>query len=333
MVVLALIEGKVPAKPGFVADANRWAAALDYSRSLHATLPFLLTLDSCSWNGELPASTQEKFESELRRGRMVQALLDHELSLALGILKRERVDVLLLKGAELGRRYYSERLRRPMTDIDLLVRDADFARTLSLFIAQGFRAVGRDYPGRFRTELSRDGNPVVEVHARLLAGETASEVEGYWRRSESVVFPDLDCPVRVLEATDNLSYLIRHAGVQHIVESPLWLLDVRQLIQKETIDWSRFLARAERFRFSSAAWFVLTLSRAEVPAFVLTELEERVSGLRRALLRRLSRGLFPLVPRSRLWTFAGRFLLRDGAGQALAYFLERHRRLAFFPKT
>lgn len=323
-------------RPPFVLEPKAWNAALEFAGRLHASVPFLATVTKASWGNELPPSTRDSFEGALGRGRMVLGLLDHELQLALSVLQREEIPVMLLKGAELGRRFYPERLLRPMTDVDLLVPEADFARAVALFESRNYHSVGVGYPGRFRTELSREGSyPVVELHSRIIAGDDEASVRGYWAKSQRVKLEDLATEVRVLCPTDGLIYLIRHGAVQHVLESPLWLCDIHFLIeaQQEALDWDAFLLGCRKAHFNTAAWFVLSyLSErweTPVPPHVVRALAARVSPWRRALLRFLGEParLFPQGRRSRPWLMAARYCFRDDALHAARYFFERFRRL------
>lgn len=323
--------------PTFLRHAASWDGALAYAERNHIRLTFLTTLDRVPWKGDLPAEIFARFEAALRKERMVLALLDHEMELATETLLNANIPVLVVKGMDVGRRYYPDRTFRPMTDVDLLVPERSFHGAISRLTQENFRPVGVNYPGRMRTEMSREAiYPVVELHGRLLASDTERTVERYWNRSRSGALPSLRRELRVLGPTDHLVYLIQHSAVQHLVDTPIWLCDLHFLIEaeKENIDWEELIRRSRHQRCEVATWFLLRWLRdrwqTAVPEKFLLQLEETISGLRRWSLSRLGspEKLFPLNQRKWSWVLGARFALKDSGLQALRYLASRQLRLA-----
>ena len=344
------------ALPRRFSDPTFWEDALSYSQMIHATLPFLSGLTAYSWKTSLPVPTLEKLEAELRRERMFLALLDIETSIALEALEGVAIPVILLKGADVSRRLYPKKTLRPMKDIDLLVSISDFPIALEHLKSRGYQQIGSLYPGRFRVELARSNeSPVIELHTRLLSTDRSSDTERHWKNAVPADFPDLPgrlyTNVYLLDYTDCLSYLVRHAGKQHLLESPVWLNDIHLLIKNslviknspviksnlvtenspviennlDRINWAEFQKEMKHHQSTSAAWFVLKLIEAHwhtpIPAQVLAALSPKPDSIQfRFLSERLSPQIwFSSKPRSWGSVLRARLLLHDTLYHASGY--------------
>ncbi len=318
-------------RPSFLRDASAWTQALAQAELLHSALPFADAVARAPWRDEIPAGAREAIEARRARERMLLALLDHELELSLGALSRARIPVLLVKGMDLGRRFYPDRACRPMTDADILVPEGSYTHAMEALASEGFRAVGSLEPKRVRVELSRGPQcPVVELHRRLLADSTPAETAALWERSCLQRFADLEHPVRVLSAEDSIEYLVRHGAIQHLAETPVWLNDLFFLLRgsQPPVGWERIISALKAKRARSGAWFALSLIASwgvDVPRAVLDALGRPLGPLRRSILAAEARPeiWFSPEPRSLAWVIRSRFLLRESAWEALKYGVTR----------
>ena len=244
------VLGVLRPEGGAVAEApslshREWEYAVGFAESVHSALPFLASASKASWRPGLPEGVQLLVEERLYRERLWMALLDHEVERSVGRLLDSRVPVIVLKGMDLARRFYPERSLRPMADVDLLVPQAKFSEALEILGRGGYRVAGPFPEGRFRVELCRKGGlPQVELHSRLLAGDTETETHGLWDRSREGQLPGLPRGARVLDSSDLFTYLVRHSAVQHLMESPVWLNDLHHVVGSSgrLIDWDRALS-------------------------------------------------------------------------------------------
>ncbi len=326
---------KLSLPPPELDSPDFWRAAHHYAETLHAALPFMVRLQRSSWLTQVPSSVQEFFEKELSRERIRLALLDTEGTLAIQTLENAKIPTLILKGMDVARRYYPERILRPMTDIDLLVPVDRYAQAIGALNQQGFRTVGQIYPGRFRVELARSSfHPVIEIHTQLLKTDTPQSISQLWIQSELAGFSDLSPSVRVLNEMDCLSYLVRHAAVQHLIESPIWLNDVHYLIQSRIrnhrpVAWDSFVQEMNHYQARSAGWFMLNLLKKEwntsVPSNVLAALQPKAHTFRYRFLSQQSQleRWFPVSPRTWGWVFKARYYLKDSFVNAMLAFGER----------
>jgi hypothetical protein len=134
---------------------------------------------------------------------------------AIQALKEHRVEPILGKGWAVASAYARPGLR-PVGDLDLYVRDADFDRA--------------------RAAVASIGSPV-DLHRGC--PEVDPSFEEVFDRA--VIRPCGELPVRCFGPADHLRLVIRHL-LRHGAWRSLWLCDVAALIEFEGIDWSRVLA-------------------------------------------------------------------------------------------
>ncbi|MCM2323265.1 MAG: nucleotidyltransferase family protein [Oligoflexia bacterium] len=312
-------------RPSFFQQNEAWDALLGYAERIHATLPLLSVISRNAWFAEVAPPIRAKIETALRRERAILALLECELEAALSVLQRAGLPCIVLKGMDLGPRYYPECIFRPMRDVDLLVPSARFEEALSLLAQNGYAQVGPLPPGRVRVELGRSPDlPTVELHRHLQEGDTEEQTAAIWSRSREMA----------LGIEDQLAFLIRHSLVQHLLESPVWLNDLHFVIEspefQQRASWKRLLTLIEARSSTCAAWFALSLLRSRVgtriPQELITELRGRAGRLRTGLLEQRKKNLdawFTVAHRSPGWVISSRFLLRDNAWDAVSYAIRR----------
>jgi|GEM_PF-1946907 len=319
-------------------SARFWTECLAFAETIHAVAPFCSAVLKQTWADRIEEGSLLRLNERITRERMLLAVLDQELDEALFQLISSQVPVAVLKGADLARRYYPERALRPMADVDLFVRPDLFTEALTVLGKAGYRAVGPFPEGRFRIELARDRGgvyqcPTVEIHRQLLAGDDDAHTQRIWERTIEGAVPGLPRSARSLRPDDNLVYLIRHAAVQHAIESPVWMNDIHWLIETESgrgcIDWDQVIWRLAHERALSAGFVVFSLLGREwgtrIPEEILRQAGQRLGWVKRGLLSPLarSRNLFPERGRGKGWLVRSRFLLRDGVYDAWKYGIGR----------
>jgi hypothetical protein len=326
---LAASSAELP-RPAFLLEQSSWREALEHATAIHAGSLFARSVERASWYERVPFLSSLRLDECLKRERMSLAILDGELDVALDCLISARLPVMALKGADLARRFYVERLQRPMADVDLLVPFDSFHEALLVMGRAGFRVVGSLPEGRVRIELSRHGGgAIVELHRAPQAGDSREWLSAVWQRSLEGAISGLPRQVRAMAVEDLVSYLIRHAAVQHALESPIWLNDLHLVIQGAPgLDWERVASELLARRAAAAGFLVLSLLHADWSTPVPAEPRARLGralGLarRRALMGRLEAARWFTDPRSTAWLSRARFLLRDSAWDAVRYAIAR----------
>lgn len=305
-----------------------WNAGIEKARSLHAELPFLYNADRWGWFEALSNNTRVDMTDRLRRQKIFLSLLDIELSHVQNLLEEKKIPLMVIKGADLARRVYARPELRPMADIDILVPRQLFETTIKQLLNAGYQSIHAEKTRGHRVELSRGhAMPVIELHSRLSTSDLDSKE--IWKHSVPLEIAPHQI-VQRLGDEDCLAYLIRHAGVQHLIESPLWLNDLHFLILKNsTMRWDRVLEKLRGTESIFAAWFLLEMLSqlwlTPVPEECLIEMGKSVPAWRKNLLKTYfgSMDWFNSTPRNFTWVVKNRFLLRDRAGKAMLYGVAR----------
>ena len=333
-------------EPAFVEDRSAWRETIEFATRLHAAPVAAERALSASWVMRIPSEIRSELESLLRVERMRLALLENELDRSLHALLGAGLPVTVLKGMDLGRRLYTSRLHRPMTDVDLWVPDRAWDAALQAMAGAGYHEVAPSRSSRVRREFTRasiseEATGIVELHRHLQSGDSIQMSSEIWSRTLTGELPGLPKEARILHPSDQLAYLIRHCAIQHRLESPIWLNDLFFVLEAEGFDPSlltELSVRAQAGRFVSATWFCLYLlklwSDAEIPHRLLKDLARKSGLIRTAWLGpkmdpdgwflESGRGLRSPTHPSWLMT---RLMLRDDVWNAFSHAVSRDKPL------
>jgi hypothetical protein len=188
--------------------------------------------------------------------------LDRGLRRAISVLTAAGIDACALKGPALARRLYSPAAVRYSVDVDLLVRPADLATALEAFAAAGYVAESgatAEYLLKYshHVELSRPGEPPIELHFRAYAGfgiELPADV--LFARAQRFDLGD-GVSVLVPAPEEEFVYLAAHAAGHSFIRL-VWLYDLKLFCSKyRATDWRRVAELAERHSVKSAVTYTL----------------------------------------------------------------------------
>lgn len=250
----------------------------------------------------------------------------NRLATVAGVLSEREIPYVLLKGMALSHTVYEDHVR-PMSDVDLWLRQEDIPVAAQALVDAGLRLVAKqerpielqmlsDGELRFLTE---DGG-LIEVHWSPYAGwwlqRTANvDNEGMWQRIEplrlwepaageqiAAAADDRKELAHCLSPEDTVLHLAVHAAVNH--QFGMWgirsIVDVSTVISRCDLDWQRLVIQAHRWRLATALWVVLRLEQLLVGGedldVVLTALQP--PRWKRALLERAIGPQFLLEQRS-----------------------------------
>jgi hypothetical protein len=156
-----------------------------------------------------------------REARISAFVWSETLRSTLAEFHRRGVRVISLKGPWLAQRLYGDTALRLYSDLDLLVKKADFARSEEVLSGLGFSpAARRDDYARTWTR----GGITLELHDDVenpLAFDFA--IEEAWDRAQLADFEGV--PTRLLAPSDELRFLCLH-GVRHRFERLSHVLDL-----------------------------------------------------------------------------------------------------------
>jgi Uncharacterised nucleotidyltransferase len=174
-------------------------------------------------------------------------------------------ELLLIKGAALACRYYSDLGLRPMVDFDFMVKPESAPCVLNHLKASGWKKPqwyeqqerigqipkGLSFSNSHARNLQRSDGIEIDLHWNLMAdlcGTTMNET--FWDAAVPMRLPD-GSQVRTLELSDLLFHCCLHGLVWSPARSTRWVADAVILLQNnESIRWQRLIDVAERFGYT-----------------------------------------------------------------------------------
>jgi hypothetical protein len=220
------------------------------------------------------------------------------LAVVLSDFAAHGIDVLVLKGADVLPRLYGVWGARSLTDVDLLVRDADLPAIDRIVRARGYEPLIDGNPA-YRHP---DGSLVLDLVTTVWYAEDAADV---WRRA---VRRDLGgVGIRAMGAEDLLIYLTAYSVLHRGHFVPAFASDVALLVRKEPLDWDFVVEESARWHLKIPLYHGLSHAADHEPVAIPDHVWRRLapaSAVERAL-QRLLRALVTDEPLDGL----GHFLL------------------------
>ncbi len=176
-------------------------------------------------------------EARLRLQRLVmhdqreRAALDRAMGVAVATLAGAGIESILLKGAALGMTLYREGVLRPMSDVDLLVRETALAPALDALAAAGFglpdardRAFWREAYYNLPTTAPGAGAVSVEMHWSIAQERHRPDLEGLFARAREAVKGERS--YRVFSLPDLLLHQVLHHAYHTFQPKLIWIHDL-----------------------------------------------------------------------------------------------------------
>jgi len=210
------------------------------------------------------------------------------------------MEVMLLKGAALAVTRYGSFARRPMSDLDLMVRGGAAQEARDALLRAGWMKSGLEQLEEFFADhhhlpalVDAQGTGVkLEIHTSLFfrGHPFRLDARDIWERAERVDVQGRQAWVP--GELDELLHLCLHFAWSHMMGSGAWrtFRDLDVLLSGSTVDWERFVPLAVRSRGASCCYWTFRLagevSGVHVPAHVLDALRPQLPG---AVLNRVER--------------------------------------------
>ncbi len=212
-------------------------------------------------------------------------LLLDELGKVLSALKDELVPVIVLKGGALLDTIYKDIGLRPLTDIDLLIKEEDFPRAQNVLRGMGYRNTP-SYPedfikGEVIVDLHWDLINITRVRSRKMAHSV--ELDEIWENSRPTKVANIEA--RVLSPEDMVMELSLHLTLHHGLSRMVWFMDIALLVSfySDEIDWDRLVKKSKKYRLMRLLYYTFCYLRellgVELPEEVITELTPSRWGL------------------------------------------------------
>ncbi|HEU4642762.1 MAG TPA: nucleotidyltransferase family protein [Gemmatimonadaceae bacterium] len=250
--------------------------------------------------------------AQLRKVAMVSDFrmrhLESRLDDSLEALERAGVDALLLKGAALAVLVYGSFSRRPMSDVDVLVRHGEAARALPALLAAGWTSVESEgleefYRGHHHLPALEDARGTgvqLELHTALFFEGHPFRLspEDIWARAERIDVRGHAAYVPSIH--DQLLHLCLHFAWSHMMSIGGWrsFRDLNALLGTGRVKWPEFTRLALESRGGSCCYWTFRLAGelagVQVPREVLQALRPPLPEL---VLARLARHFtYSLLP-------------------------------------
>ncbi len=257
----------------------------------HKLLPLVyFTLKKNNLLEYVPEDVSEKLKGWYYSLLKRNSLLFNELSIVLKDFETNKIEALVLKGAALAEKTYPEIGLRPMSDIDLLVKNkAEFQKAELVFKKSGYDSSDEESNETF-------SNTVLYEKAFFKNNSTYTDIDlhhllpylGYekdangldnnlriWQNAEKSVFGGQNA--WIMSPEDAIANAIGHVAVLHKVENIIFYCDLGFLIDKNSIKWLEVINAIRYSIASSCAYKVLFRAKNDfsinVPSWVLGELE------------------------------------------------------------
>ena len=215
------------------------------------------------YEDRLPADVRNALLLEYHRTGMRNGVIEHRVGHVLHQAAGKGIEVMLLKGAVLAYGTYVRPEHRGFGDVDLLVREGDFAGLREILEGFEYRT---SLPELRERNLPRYAHcfrqirfhsrtvPPVEVHFRLLNTGVATAREPAWDDAERFEFAGATTSRPSPERF--LLHLCLHAQ-QHAFALLRLFADIAVWHRAHSMDAGRFVALARRHHLATAAYYAL----------------------------------------------------------------------------
>jgi hypothetical protein len=248
----------------------------------HRLIPLVFRHFRDLFEGIAPPELMVNWGATSRRIAVRNVLLANELTRILGLCSAQGIQIIPYKGPVLAAWIYGDLSLRTICDLDIIVRPSDVQAVKELLQTHNYRAY---WSGSIDSPLSEESSHLVfnrpdlditlEVHWALAPSNFPLGFRGprIWQNLEARRFGQIQ--VLTHSVTDLLLILAIHAGKHHWSRLS-WIVDMAELIRQDpTIQWSRLLREAVRYRcrriLQVSLWLAWTLLDAPVPECVRLE--------------------------------------------------------------
>jgi len=222
-----------------------------------------------------------KVFAELKKDYYLNAtkntLIFEELGKALEAFKKLRLKVIVLKGAALAEKVYGNIALRPMSDIDLLVKEEDMMNVNEQLKTLDYRPTDAsvddiDFSSSYLTTLdyrtSSEKSPSFHIHWHFVNSTIPNEsyirnikIDNIWRDAEETRIADVE--TLVMAPHHLLIHLSEHAlRVTHSLSKLSLLCDINEAVNfyQERLDWGRLIDETYMFNLEKMVYLSLFFS-------------------------------------------------------------------------
>ena len=257
-----------------------WLELVRQSR-MHGVTPLLYyRLKTSGLTAHIPTEVKQTLRKTYLYSAQRNTRIYDELPKVLAALQNARITVIVLKGAALAELVYQDIASRPMSDIDLLVRDEDIRRIDGVLPLLGYGNIEFSLSERhaqcLRHVRYRNGGVQIEMHPKMFELPDLDP----WINASHANIASTD--TLVLGSEDLLLHLCLHLDQALRAEFPMliWWYDIAKFLERWQggLNWDYVVRIAREHDVGGAMRRILTVVYADlggrVPVDVLNQLKD-----------------------------------------------------------
>ncbi len=257
---------------------------------------------------DIPEYVAEELKKDYYLNATKNALIFEELKKVLGLFNQSKLQIIVMKGAALAETIYGNPALRPMSDVDLLVKNEDLRQTDELLKKLGYSPADRsvddvDFTSTYLTTLDYrnplKNSPSFHIHWHFVNSTIPNEsyinhikMADIWQDAVKTNIADIE--TWVMAPHHLLIHLSEHAlRVTHSLSKLSYFCDIDRAINYygKGLDWNLLIQDTLKFNLNKMVYTTLYFSRyfikAKVPEDVLVKLRpERFSIPEKIFMRK-----------------------------------------------
>jgi hypothetical protein len=277
---------KIPEAKLEILSPADWESLVDWALCFKVGGVFYREIKSRNFPTEfIPVDVKNRLREAYRNLATMNTSLFFDVLKVLESLADNQLPVIALKGLSLAKNIYGDIALRPMSDLDLLVKEEDLVRAGRTLLTLGYQQYFPAWESVLKTyhhlpPFTNKSGTMIELHWNIVTPDSPIKVDldGLWERACLIKVDHVE--VRVFSPEDLFLHLCIHAcfhlqtGLDLII-----LCDMAGLIKTsaDKIDWQIVIERATRWGGQKCLYLMLLLVRellgAAPPDKIMSEIK------------------------------------------------------------
>jgi len=247
-----------------------WESLADRALRFKVSGLFYREIKSRNFPTELiPLDVRNRLRGAYRNLATINTSLFFDVLKILKSLADNQLPVIALKGLALAKNIYGDIALRPMSDMDLLLKEEDLVRAGRILLTLGYQQYFPAWESMLKTyhhlpPFKNKSGSIIELHWNIVTPDSPIKVDldGLWERACLIKVDNVE--VRVFSPEDLFLHLCIHACFH--LQTGIDLIpfcDMAGLIKTSAakIDWQIVIARATRWGGQKCVYLMLLLVR------------------------------------------------------------------------
>ncbi len=277
---------------GFTTE--NWATLLSEG-SRHRIAPLLYSkIKLADAESIFPKDVVRKLQKKYLATAYRNTVLFHQLNELIARLNNQDIPVILLKGAHLAEYLYKDISLRPMSDLDILVREEDLSEAVQIAFNAGYQffcdnnpekeKANKDYDYgimpdfiHFQALLHPETKCMLEIHCFISSESSPFKIppSEIWQSAQPSVLNEN--AVFLLAPEDLIIHLCLHAAYDHLFDfglSAFYDISITIKHYGEKIDWQEISRRSGQWRTNQCLLLALYFTKKWLGASIPEEIFE-----------------------------------------------------------